>query len=361
MSKHIPLGIAFAGCGNISGAYADSLQAHPDRVTIIGAADLSGAARDAFCAKYGCRPYADLDAALADERVDLVVNLTTQAAHAEVTRRCLAAGKHVHTEKPLALTREKAKALVALARRHGVRLCCAPFTFLGEAQQTVGKAVRDGLLGETRVIYAEMNWNRIERWHPAPESFYAAGVGPLFDVAVYPLAVMASLFGPVARVTGFGRIVLPERETLDGRKFTVGAPDVMVGGLEFASGPVARITASFYVGLTAQHGIEFHGDLGTIHLLSAPGFNSAVKHRALTDEQWADLPPVREPFPGVEWGRAIFDVGEALAEGRPHRASAELGAHVTDICCSIAESAAKGHPVEVTTRFDVPEPMDWAR
>ena len=360
MSRPAPLGVAFVGCGNIAGPYADSLKAHPDRATIVGAYDIASTARDGFAQKYDCAVYGDFDALLSDDRVDLVANLTSHYAHAEVSRTCLEAGKHVHSEKPLALARDEANGLVALARERGLRLSCATFTFLGEAQQTAAKAIRDGLLGEVRVVYAEMNWNRIEMWHPSPESFYAAGVGPLFDVGVYPLGVLANALGPVARVTGFGRVVLPQRETTAGKKFTCEAPDIMVGGLEFEGGAVGRLTTSFYVGLSQQRGIELHGDLGSL-TLDAVGFNAPVKHRALTEDEWADLPPIREPSAGVEWGRAIFDVADALAEDRPHRASGELAAHVVDICCSVAESAAEGRPVEVTTSFDPPEPMPWAQ
>ncbi len=361
MSEQAPMGLAFVGCGNIAKPYAESLKSRPELVTIVGAYDVAESAREGFCAQYGCAAYESLEQALADERVGLVVNLTSHYAHAEVSRTCLEAGKHVHSEKPLALTREAAAELVAMAKERGVRLSCSPFTFMGEAQQTTWKAIREGLLGEVRVVYAEMNWNRIERWHPSPQGFYAAGVGPLFDVGVYPLAVLTAFLGPVMRVTGFGKVVLPERETTAGAKFAVEAPDIMVGGLEFANGAVGRLTASFYVGATAQHGIEFHGDLGTIHLLSAPSFDCAVKYRPLVEDNWGDLPLVREPHRGVEWGRAIFDVVLALREGRPHRATGEQAAHVVDICCSIAESAEKGCPVEVTTTFPPPAPMEWAQ
>ena len=130
---------------------------------------------------------------LADDAVDVVVNLTVPSAHAEVTRRCLDAGKHVHAEKPLALGGPEARALAEYAAEQGVRLSCAPATLLGDAQQTAWKLVRDGSLGRVRAAYAEANWGRIERWHPGPESLYE--VGPLVDVAVYPITILTAMFG----------------------------------------------------------------------------------------------------------------------------------------------------------------------
>ena len=135
----------------------------------------------------------------ADPRVQLVVNLTAHRAHYGITAECLSAGKHVFSEKPLALSFTEASALLDLARRHGVRLACAPFTFMGEAQQTAAHILRSGELGTVRLIYADVNAGRVETWHPAPQSFYE--VGPLFDVGGYALAIILSCLGPARRVS----------------------------------------------------------------------------------------------------------------------------------------------------------------
>ncbi len=360
MGQQRPLNVAFVGCGNIAGAYAGSLKSRPDLVNIVGAFDIQESATSAFGEEWDCPAYDSFEDVLGDEAVDLVVNLTIQQAHYEVSLRSLEAGKHVHSEKPLALTRDEANHLVKTAAERGVRLSCAPFTWMGEAEQTAWKAIRDGRLGQVRVVYAEMNWGRIEWWHPAPANFYAAGVGPLFDVAVYPLAVLTTFFGTVERVRGFGKIVLPQRRTLDGEPFTVEAPDVVIGILEFRSGVVARVTPTFYVRPTTQHGIELHGDEASIHIGSAHDFQAPLMIAPAAGGEWEPLPYVREPYPGVEWGRAIFDVVEALREGRPHRATGAQAAHIVDICNGIIESSERGCPVDVTTTFDPPAPMPWA-
>ena len=145
------------------------------------------------------------------------MNLTIPSAHASVTAAALEAGKHVHTEKPVALRYEEARELVELAERTGRRLSCSPATLLGEAQQTAWKLVRDGALGEVRVVYAEANWGRIESWHPTPQALY--DVGPLVDVGVYPLTILTAMFGPVRRVVAYGTTLEPERVTLAGEPF----------------------------------------------------------------------------------------------------------------------------------------------
>src|SRR6185295_17646095 len=137
---------------------------------------------------------------------DIVINLTVHHAHYQVTKRALEAGKHVYSEKPLALTSSEARELVTLAASRGLRLGCSPSTFLGEAQQTAATVIRSGRLGPVRAVYAEVNWGRIETWHPAPAPFYDVGV--LVDVGVYPLTLLTAFLGPARRVQASGGLLL---------------------------------------------------------------------------------------------------------------------------------------------------------
>ena len=80
------------------------------------------------------------------------------------------------------MSADEAWGLVELARSRGVRLGCSPFTLLGEAQQTAWKTIRDERVGEVRAVFCEVDWGRIEGWHPAPQPFYE--VGPVSDVGI---------------------------------------------------------------------------------------------------------------------------------------------------------------------------------
>ena len=172
--------VALVGCGNIAGQYARTIVAEPE-LELVGGTDVLPGRAAQLVSRFGGTDYPTLDALLGDDEVDTVVNLTAPQAHAEVTAQCLEAGKHVHSEKPLALRHEDARKLAELAARNSVRLCCAPATLLGEAQQTAWKLVREGALGRVRAVYAEANWGRIETWHPSPQGLY--GVGPLWTSA----------------------------------------------------------------------------------------------------------------------------------------------------------------------------------
>ena len=77
--------------------------------------------------------------------------------------------------------------------------------------------------------------------------------------------------------------------------------------------------------------------------------------------EYVTIPPVREPFPGTDWGRALVDLADAVANGRPHRASAEHAAHIVEVMNAIETAATDGGTVEVHSAFLPPEPMEWAR
>ena len=156
------------GCGNISGAYGETIGAYPS-VRIAGATDVDPALSAAFVDRFGGVDYPSLDDVLHDPAVDAIVNLTYPGVHAEVTTAALEAGKHVHSEKPLAPDYASARSLVDLAAERNLRLSCSPITFMGEAQETMRRLVDQGAIGTVRVAYAEVNWSRIESWHPRPE------------------------------------------------------------------------------------------------------------------------------------------------------------------------------------------------
>jgi len=365
MSEHDPIGVALVGCGRIAAPYAASLCTRPDKVCLIGGFDVVAERSQELMSKHDARVFGSYEDLLADPDVQIVANLTVQQTHAAVTEQALSAGKHVHSEKPLAVTRDEGLRLLDQARQTGLRLSCSPFTFLGEAQQTFIKAHRDGMIGRTMVAYAEMNWGAIERKNPRPVPFLQPGAGPLLDVGVYPLTLLTAALGPVTRVVGFAHIVQPERVIRtgpdQGKHFLVGTPDQVVGNLEFGCGVVGRITASFRAGQSKQvNGIEFHGEIGSLFLASSTGFNTDVEHYDLDDAQWQPVPCVSAPFAGVEWGRGIFDLVDAIRSGMPQRCTGEQAYHVLDVCLSILESAEQGRALGVSSRFTPPEPMPWA-
>lgn len=361
MKRSGKLGVAIFGVGHVSGRYADQIRRYKG-VELMGVASRRAARAQEFATSRGLRAYASLDELLADPAVDIVVNLALHTVHAEITARCLRAGKHVHSEKPLAMTHADARDLVSLAGRRGLRLSCAPVTFLGEAHQTAWKLIREGTIGRVRVVYAEVNHGQIERYHPTPEPFFE--VGPLWDVGVYPLMALTAFFGPVRKASGFGRILLRDRVAKGGRKFRIKTPDFALALLEFKDGPLVRLTANFFVDRDASKGggsIEYHGDAGRIWVGDFQLFDAPVEC-AIRQGKYTVVPPLRSPFHGIELGRGVEDLTEAIREGRPHRATGAHAAHIVEVIEAIQRSIAmNGRSVAVKSRFTPPEPMPWAQ
>ena len=354
-----PTTIAIIGCGNIAGPYAEDIAQYP-HLKLKGVTDIDLTRARALADKAGCDVYPSVEAILADPEVSVVINLTIFEAHFDVTRRCLEAGKHVYSEKPLALNFADAQRLVALAQQKGLRLGCSPFVHLGEAQQTAWKMIRDGQLGTVRVAYADVNHGRIETWHPNPVPFYA--VGPLWDVGVYPLTLVTVMLGPARSVSAAGNVVMPDRITKSGAPYHVTTPEFVVATIEHAGGAVTRLTASFYVSQRSSRqksGIEFHGDAASLAMESWFSFDSPLAFGAFNEE----LKPVGLVAPssgGTPWGAGISDMAQAIAEGRQHRVTGDQAAHIVEILEAISTSMQTGRPVAVSSSFPSPAPMPWA-
>lgn len=365
--EYEPVRLAIVGCGNIAAGYGKSLQTRPEKVKIMGAFDVDVPRAQEWVNTYGGRVYRTYEEVLADPDVELVVNLTSHHAHADITCQALAADKHVHSEKPLAANLEDGKRILDLAEQHSRRISCSPFTFLGEAQQTFLKAKQDGIIGKVYAAYSEMNWDRIERWHPNPVGFYQPGAGPLLDVGVYALTVMTTVLGPVKRVRGLGATVSPNRTIGSGpnkgQTFEVKTPDLVVGLLEFETGTVARLTASFFVGRGSKQGpaTELHGDTGSLVLTNNHNFDGAVEHYDRETNEWREIPLIRSPYKGVEWGRAIFDLADSLRTATPQRVTGRQAYHVLEIALGILKSGEDGSTVQIQSRFDPPAPLypEW--
>ena len=352
--------VAIVGCGVIAQSYAAEIGA-ADELELVGVFDVSADARDAFAGKHGVRAYESLEELLADPGIEIVVNLTIHHAHFAVTSAALKAGRHVYSEKPLTLDPAQAQELVAIARENGVRLAGSPSVWLSPASQTASREIERGAVGRVRVVYANADHGRIETWHPSPAGFYE--VGPVFDVGVYPIALLTVIHGPVRSVRATGAVLLPDRTTKRGQSFHPVADDFVVAMLTMDDGALVRLTCSFYVdgARTVGEGVEFHGDDGTLVLSSWVEPRSSVR-TAPFGGLWTDVDLCSgDGGESVEWSRGLRDLARAIDEGRPHRATGEHAAHVVETVDAITRSAASGRDVAVTSSFPRPEPLGWGR
>lgn len=347
-----PSRIAFIGSGNIAGPYAESLARHPE-VQLVGVFDLDQEKSQAFASAHAIASYANLDE-LCSDAPDIVVNLTSAPFHYETTRELIERGQTVFSEKPLAMEHSQAAELVDLAVARNQRLAGAPSLWLGAAQLAAADALREGAVGTVRLINAEVNQGRIESWHPAPFTFYQ--VGPVADAGVYPLTYLTAVFGRIRRVTAVSATLLSTRTTLDGETFEPKSPDAWFIVAEFASGPLLRLTCTFYNDSAAQpRFIEFQGDSGSLRLDDwlLPGSSLS---KAEFGEGYSILRETDEDCP-LDWSLGVLDLAASLLEDRPHRTRAAHAAHVVEVLDAIAESSRIGAGVDVHSDFESALPL----
>jgi predicted dehydrogenase len=336
--------VGVIGCGNISGIYLKNCT-HFDILEVTACADLDMTRAQVKAKEYGIPRALTVTELLADPSIEIVINLTTPNAHAEVALAAVEAGKSVYNEKPLAIRREDAQALLTAAAAKGLRVGGAPDTFLGGGLQTCRKLIDDGVIGKPVSATAFMVCHGHENWHPDPEFYYKVGGGPMFDMGPYYLTALVTLIGPVRRVAGATQITFPERlitsQPKTGTKIVVDVPTHVTGLLEFADGAIGTIMTSFDVWASELPLIEIHGTLGTLSVPDPNSFGGTVRVRRAGARTWEVVPLTHENTENSR-GLGVADMAYALRAGVPHRASGELAYHILDVMHAIHDSAEHG-------------------
>ena len=351
-----PVRVGLVGCGNISAIYFRN-GALFNSIDIVACADLAPERAVASAEQYSIPKACPVEALLADPGIELVLNLTIPKAHAPVGIAALEAGKSVYTEKPLAVTRDEGKRMVALAREKGVLLGAAPDTFLGAGLQTCRKLIDDGWIGEPVSATAFMQCHGHEHWHPDPDFYYQPGGGPMFDMGPYYLTALVSLMGPVTRVAGLTRATFPERlitsEARFGEIIEVNTATHIAGILEFSGGAIATMVMSFDVWGHTMPCIEIHGTEGSLSVPDPNGFGGTVKIFRPGQSDWAEV-PLAFGYAENSRGLGVADMAAAIQSGRPHRASGELAFHVLDVMLAFEEASTAGQYVNLKSTCKKP-------
>ena len=365
--------IGIVGCGKISGIYLKNLTGmFGKRVKVTAVTDLVEE-RAALAAKdYNLRHIKTTAQMVNDPEVDIILNITQPMAHHEVAMEAIKNGKHVYNEKPLCVKREEAAELLQAAKGKNVRLGGAPDTFLGPGIQTCRKIIDEGWIGRPVAASAFMLCHGHEHWHPDPGFYYKQGGGPMFDMGPYYLTALVSLLGPVARVSGSAQKGQAERlitsEPLNGTMIKVDVPTHIAGILDFVSGAVGVIVTSFDIWSHSMPCIEIYGTEGTLQVPDPNYFRGEIKLRRFREENWSLIPLViqtpDDPKDNEDWhnlnnlrGIGITDMAEAITEGRPHRASAEMTNHVLDVMHGIHDASASGTYYQLQSSCRRPEAL----
>lgn len=380
--------VGVIGCGNISDLYFMNLtERYGSEIEVVACADLYLERAQASAAKWGFKAMTVEDL-LKEESIEIVVNLTIPAAHTVVNRQILEAGKHCYCEKPLALSFEDAKEIVALAESKGLLIGCAPDTFLGAGFQTSRKLIDEGWLGKLVCGVANMVCPGHEIWHPAPTFYYQKGGGPMMDMGPYYMTALVSILGPIKQISAFcckGRDMRtitskPLRGT-EKAKVAVEMPTTYQGIVEFESGICVNVIMSFDIWNSELPRMEIHGTEGSMYCSDPDNFMGPVyltRGESIVD-QFADLDTAnfgvagKNPFDYSELskemplvqndprkktrGLGVVDLAHAIRDGRKPRISHELILHVIEALCAFEKSSDAREIYKMTTTCERPAPI----
>jgi predicted dehydrogenase len=342
-----PVRLAVIGAGDV--AQRDYLpEAHrlADRAEIVIICGRSPERARRVAGQFGiARWTADYREALATD-VDAIVNLTPAPVHEEITRAALEAGLHVYSEKPLAVTAGRARALAAEAAQRGLILVCAPSVLLFPQLAVVREVIEAGDLGAIYSARAQ-SLGGVPPWEgydsdPAP--FFSAESGPLIDMAVYPLHALTGLLGPVRRVAAMARRTRQSfviaAGPLSGQVVKIEAEDQWQLVLELGQ-CIASVEANFATAPSAAAECELRGDLGAIafSLLDVAAPVSVLRPDA---EVFAELPAAAGRDGGPDHILGVIHLAECISSGRAPVASAVHAIHVLDVIEAARRSASSG-------------------
>jgi predicted dehydrogenase len=382
MNSRETIDIAFIGCGYVADYYVATLANYP-WLRIAGIFDIDQQRLEAFSTYYGLKQYESMVQLLGDHSVKIVVNLTNPRSHYEVSLQCLEAGKHVYSEKPLAMDYDRACELVEMAEKRSLEISTAPCSLLGNLAQTLWKSIRDEVVGDVHLVYAELDDGMVhqmpfKKWisesgapWPYRDEFE---VGCTVEHAGYYLSWLVAMFGPVETVTAFSTCIIKTKladEILD----PPNTADFSLGLLKFKNGVIARLTTSIVA--PHNHNLKVIGDKGLIEIDDCWHNDAKVYVRKqLRIRRKLFMSPFRQtvkipskplikvPKTGgnrMDYALGIAELANAMQGNRTPKLSARFSLHITEVTLALQQAGIKADTYQVKSTFKPIEPMDWAQ
>ena len=363
--------VGIIGCGNISETYFECQNLF-NNFNVVACADINIEAAKSSAEKYNVKAFS-VDDILANDDIDVIINLTIPSAHKEIIMKSLNAGKHCFSEKPLAMNFNEGLEISELASSKNLYVGCAPDTFLGAAGQKARSLIEDKKIGDVVLGTFNLMSHGMEHWHPNPDFFFKPGAGPVFDVGVYYITQLVNLIGPIKSISSLSGTATPERtitsEPRNGEKIKVETPTTLMGTLEFHNNAKIQFFCSWDVWKHKHSTIELYGLEGSM-IVPDPNFFSGdilISHK---EEDWQVINndkmllgiPNKTDNNGDKIanyrGIGLSDMIDAISHQRQSRCSLDLAVHVLEAMEGIIKSSDERVIYNMKTKPSQPDFLD---
>jgi predicted dehydrogenase len=347
--------VGLIGCGNVSGSYLPHLTQQPF-IEVVSLCDIIPSRAEERARQFKvAHVYPDIDAMLKGVPFDLLVNTTSMPSHFPVNEKALRAGRHVWSEKPMALEVRDARHLLDLAHRNQVQIWPAPTCVTSPQFQFMAETIHSGRIG--RVTAARGNYGHggvsWSGW------FYEKGGGSLYDLGVYNVTTLTGLLGPAREVVGMTQILNPTRKVQDRGEVTVTADENTMLVMHHGNGVLSHVMTGFVYfdnyrlpGRERQlYTIDVLGTGGAMHL---QGWDWGAAGVDLAHDGENVLETHARESGRYNWVGGAAYVAESLLTGRPGLITPEHGIHVLEVMNACHESQRTGRRITIESTFRWP-------
>ena len=360
MNKVFKIGLI--GCGHIAETYFRA-EKYFNNIKIIKCADINEEASKRCALNFGIKSVT-VNELLKDKEIEIILNLTIPKAHYQISKKALINGKHVYSEKPLAINLNDGKTLLKISKKKKLYLGNAPDTFLGGGIQKSKELVEKNIIGNVKLGNAVFAFPGIQSYHPNPEPWFTKKEGgPVIDMGPYYITALVNLLGPAKKVTGtiiqgqkYRTIGIGPKK---GKKFKVECPTTYLSTITFKNNSVIRLTLSFDVIAHQRNHIELYGEKGSMIVPDPNMFGGSVLTCNKLGDNWKEFKTSKMPLGRINIrtqssranetptnanyrGVGLSEMAYSIENKRKHLCSGEISLHVLDIITSIMKAARSG-------------------
>ena len=360
MNKVFKIGLI--GCGHIAETYFRA-EKYFNNIKIIKCADINEKASKRCALNYGIKS-TTVNELLKDKQIEIILNLTIPKSHYQISKKALINGKHVYSEKPLAINLNDGKKLLKISKKKKLYLGNAPDTFLGGGIQKSKELVEKNIIGNVKLGNAVFAFPGIQSYHPNPEPWFTKKEGgPVIDMGPYYITALVNLLGPAKKVSStiiqgqkYRTIGIGPKK---GKKFKVECPTTYLSTITFKNNSVIRLTLSFDVIAHQRNHIELYGEKGSMIVPDPNMFGGSVLTCNKLGDNWREFKTSKMPLGRINIrtqssranetptnanyrGVGLSEMAYSIENKRKHLCSGEISLHVLDIITSIMKAARSG-------------------